>query len=400
MNVMLQILTGPEAGRSIEITPKEPLVLGRAEKGNGLISDPKISSTHCRVSWDGQTIHVEDLDSRNGTYVDGEKVTVAHLELGSMFQLGATEILIKRPQEIGKAPIVKPNVRGPLTELIGEYLSNFEVLEIISRGENSVVFRARDTENKRTVALKVLLPEFVKREEDMKRFVRSVKTMMPVQHPNIVEIYGAGKTGKYCWMAMEFIDGRPLTKVLKEEGIAGTLDAKYALRVGIQIARALEQAHEHQVVHRNLTPRHILVNSTGETFKLVDLVLAKSLEGTMAIQVSADTELVGEVEYMSPEQTQGTVDLDIRSDIYGLGATMYALLAGKPAFTGTGPWQIVTAIRNDAPDFSWRDRLGMSDYFVDAVTKMMAKDPEDRFQDPTELVSVLERVATLAGYQI
>ena len=163
MNVMLQILTGPEAGRSIEITPQEPLVLGRAEKGNGLISDPKISSTHCRVSWDGQTIHVEDLDSRNGTYVDGEKVTVAHLELGSMFQLGATEILIKRPQEIGKAPIVKPNVRGPLTELIGEYLANFEVLEIISRGENSVVFRARDTENKRTMALKVLLPEFVKR---------------------------------------------------------------------------------------------------------------------------------------------------------------------------------------------------------------------------------------------
>lgn len=398
MNLTICIISGPDEGRTIKLKPSEPHVLGRSvAEGDGGLNDKSTSKKHCKLLWDGQTLRVEDLGSRNGTIVGGRKIDAVNVNPGETFNIGGNEILVQRVKNEGARLSGR---RGPYPELLHQRMGDFEVGEIIAVGTTGVVFKAKDVTRDRTVALKVLRPEMSQQEEDLKRFVRSVKTMMPVKHPNLIETYNAGKNGPYCWVSMEYFPGENLAKVIQRRGIAGKMEATYALRVAVQIARALQIANANNIVHRNLTPRHILADRNGEAFKLTDLFLAKAIEGTMAINVSGEDELVGELEYMSPEQTRGTTELDIRSDIYGLGATIYALMAGRAPFEGRTPWEIINKIRGEKPDPVWQGGLGDAEYFTDAVLKMLAKDPADRYETPKELLAALERAAKFTGVTI
>ena len=158
-----------------------------------------------------------------------------------------------------------------------------------------------------------------------------MKTMLPIRHPNIVRLYNAGKKGPVCWAAMEFIEGESLTKVIDRIGIQGMLDWHEVFRLAVQIGRALQEASEHKIIHRNVTPTNILRRTSDKTCLLGDLMLAKGLEGTTAQQITQPGQLIGDLAYMSPERTQPDAVADCRSDLYGLGATLYALLAGAVA---------------------------------------------------------------------
>ena len=158
----------------------------------------------------------------------------------------------------------------------------------------------------------------------MQRFIRAMKTMLPIKHENIVALYNAGKAGRYAWVAMEYVDGESLTQVIQRIGAAGMLDWQNAFRVAVHIGRALECADEHKIIHRNIMPANILLTH-DKIAKLGDLMFAKALEGTAAEQITRPGQLVGELAYMSPERTRGTSDIDGRSDLYGLGATRCTL---------------------------------------------------------------------------
>ena len=249
------------------------------------------------------------------------------------------------------------------------------------------------------MALKVLRPEFAKDEEEIQRFIRAVKTMLPLRHPNLVTLYGAGKTGPHCWIAMEFIEGESLTQVIQRIGVAGMLDWKNAFRVALDIGRALQFAHEQHIVHRNVAPQNILLQKSDKTAKLGDLMLAKAMEGVLAQQVTRPGELVGAVEYMSPERTRGTQDIDGRSDIYGLGATLYALLTGRPPFEGSTLIEKITRIRQTEPDKPTKYQMGINGFFESAVLKMLAKRPQDRFQTASELLKELDRIRSVISFR-
>ena len=126
---------------------------------------------------------------------------------------------------------------------------------MIAKGQSGLVFKANDFKNDREVALKVLWPEFTQNEDDMQRFIRAMKTMMPLRHPNLVTLYGAGKTGLYCWIAMELVDGESVTQVLARLGTANQLDWKRVLRLGYYLAKALEYAHEPGPLFTATSPR-------------------------------------------------------------------------------------------------------------------------------------------------
>src|SRR5437763_12842987 len=117
-----------------------------------------------------------------------------------------------------------------------------------------MVFKATDTRDDQTVAIKVLQPEFSRNDEEMQRFIRAMKTVLPLRHPNIVALLGAGKTGPFCWVAMEHVEGESMTQVIQRMGVAGMLDWKYGYRVAVHVARALEYAHGESIIHRNVTP--------------------------------------------------------------------------------------------------------------------------------------------------
>ncbi len=179
---------------------------------------------------------------------------------------------------------------------------------MIARGATGTVFRATAAKDGQTVALKVLQPEFSKNEEEMQRFVRAMKTVLALRHPNLVALYGAGKTGPYCWVAMGYVEGESMTQVIQRIGVAGMLDWRYGCRVAVHIGRALEYAHGQSVIHRNVTPQNILLRTADKTAKLGDLMLAKALEGALAQQITRPGELVGDVGYMAPQRRAGEAE--------------------------------------------------------------------------------------------
>src|SRR5262249_51465068 len=275
---------------------------------------------------------------------------------GEVFSIGETQIRYVRPNDphaastLVDAPPIKapppsplvpdvPTKSAPLpvknlTELAGKPLGYFAISNVIAKGRTGVVFRAVDARDGKDVALKVLLPEFSKNDDEMQRFIRGMKTVLPLRHPNLVAVYGAGKSGTFCWMAMEYIEGESLTQVIQRIGTAGMLDWRNALRVAVHVGRALDYAQQHAIIHRNITPPNILVQTSDKRTLLGDLMLAKALEGSLAQQITRPGEIVGDLAYMSPERTAGTADVDGRSDLYSLGATIYALLTGRPPCIG------------------------------------------------------------------
>jgi serine/threonine protein kinase len=192
-----------------------------------------------------------------------------------------------------------PEKASELEALSGQQLAHYDIGPVIGTGATSMVFHATDTKDNRPVALKVLLPAFAKEEEEVQRFIRAMKTVLPLRHPNLITVYGAGKTGPYCWVAMEYVAGENMTEVIGRLGVANMLDWRYAYKVAVHVARALAYAHEQQIIHRNVTPKNILLEATSKTVKLGDLMKAKALEGLLAKQITRPGELVGDVTYMS-----------------------------------------------------------------------------------------------------
>jgi serine/threonine protein kinase len=410
MSLQLIVIAGPDKDRVFTLQVGPNLMLGRSQSALYRLNDPRVSRGHCQVLLDGDQATVID-NSSSGTFVNGTKVSQHLLKLGDVIQLGDTKLRLQmgdfplsvalgaiEPATQHAAP-AKPKSPDKLAALSGQTLSHYEVGPVVGKGHSSMVFQARDTKDGKTVALKVLRPEFSQNDEEMQRFVRAMKTVLPLRHPNLIALYGAGKTGPHCWVAMEFVEGESLTSVIKHIGVAGMLDWRHAFRVAVHIGRALAYAHDKQIIHRNVAPENILLRTSDKVAKLGDLVLAKALEGTLAQQITRPGELVGDVAYMAPERTRGA-EVDGRSDLYGLGATTYALLTGRPPFEGATLIEKITRIRQSEPVRPTKFQMSIPHRFEQAVLKLLAKRPEDRYQTADELVTELERIAKLQGVAV
>jgi len=405
MRLQLVVVSGPDQGKIFSLSEGHSLLVGRAESVTFRLADPRVSRKHCRVVVDEGMVRLQDEGSRGGTFVNGRRITRHNLKPGDVVCVGNTELRLQWEPisdgptllEPGEVPRSKPapNI-APLLELVGKKIAHFAIQKHLATGTSGLVFRALDAKRDRLVALKVLWPEISQNEAAVQRFVRAMKAMLPIQHPNIVRLHEAGKSKPYCWLAMEYVEGENLTEVIARAGTAGMLDWRYAFRVAVDIARALEAAYEHRIIHRNITPANILVRSSDGVAKLGDLMLAKALSGSLARQITRPGELVGDVHYMSPERTRNQAEVDTRSDIYSLGATLYGLLAGRPPFEGKSLPEVIGKIREAEPVPPKKYQLAIYDLFENVVLRMLQKRPDDRYQTPGELLSELERIG---GYQ-
>jgi serine/threonine protein kinase len=221
--------------------------------------------------------------------------------------------------------------------------------------------------------------------------------MYTLRHPHVISLHQAGRSGPYLWFAMDFIDGESLTQVIDRIGVAGMLDWRYALRVALHLGEALQFAHEQHIIHRNITPQNVMVRSEDKCTMLGDLVLAKALEGTMAQQITRPGEVLGDVRYMSPERLAGVEPIDERSDIYSLGAMLYALLTGRPPFAGTSIIDTIKLVQTAAPVPPKKYQMSVNDMFEGVVLRMLAKRPEERYPSAAELLKHLQRVGRFQG---
>jgi serine/threonine protein kinase len=384
-------------------------MLGRSAKAQYVLSDPRVSRNHCQVLLQGDDILLRCNAGSGGTLVNGKTITEHHLKPGDLVQIGDTQLRlllgdlpldVAQAQSAGaRAPTADAAARQTqsLAALVGTTLAHYDITLLVGQGHAGVVFHATDTKDNRPVALKVLHPAFSQDDEEMQRFVRGMKTVLPLRHPHLVTLYGAGRNGPYCWMAMEYIAGENLRQVIDRIGIAGMLDWRHAFQAAWQVGQALDYAHEQGILHRNVTPTNILRDAASKSVKLGDLMLAKALEGPLAKQVTRPGELVGEVAYMSPERTRGTSDLDARSDLYGLGATVYALLTGRPPVPGKTLVEKIAHIRKTEPERPTKFQMSIPSHFEGVVLRLLAKEPEQRYQTARELLTELQRIARLSG---
>ncbi len=279
---------------------------------------------------------------------------------------------------------------GPTGLAPAQAIGPYRVIEEIGRGGMGVVYRAEHPALRREVALKVLIAGEHASPEALARFVGEARAVARLgHHPHIVPIHDVGTSGALHYLAMHFVDGRPLDALIRDGEIAPRRAATFARK----LALALQHAHDHGLLHRDVKPQNVLVTREGEP-QLTDFGLAKDVDDQSGVRTTEGT-LVGSPSYMPPEQAEGSDAVDTRADVYSLGATLFHMLVGEAPFTGPTMMNIIKRVITDLPD-SPRRRNPAVDRDLDAIClRCLEKEPERRYPTAGALSDDLE--AWLAG---
>ncbi len=280
-------------------------------------------------------------------------------------------------------------------------VGKYEVVSHIATGGMGAVYKAIDTVLKREVALKVLPPEMASKPNALERFRREARNAARLRHENIVTIYEFSQAATTFYLAMEFVDGIDLQEYIDRKG---RLEPEEARLIALQSARALEHAHTQGIVHRDIKPSNFLLARKGEILlvKMSDFGLARE-SGEEEARVTQDGHTVGTVDYMAPEQARDCGAADVRSDIYSLGCTVFHMLTGQAPFPGGSiPERLLKHAKDDPPDVR-RLNPRASESFCAVLRRMLAKDPDNRYQTPSALLKdliSLESTAPVTGHDV
>ena len=300
----------------------------------------------------------------------------------------------------GASPPPLPNDEPPgassaLGELTGKTFANFQIGPMLAAGNTGAVFRARDiTKPARAVAFQVLRPELCG-SEDKERFAKTMTVVRGLKHPTLVRVFGAGKNGPHFWIAMKFVVGESLAARLQRTGVAGRLDWRNTYLIAVSLARALHEIHQHGIIHRNLKPANVMIRTSDRKAMLGDWSRCRPMAGARVEPLPWPGQLVGDLTYLSPEQTQpGRVE-DAKCDFYGMGATLYTLLAGRPPFEAGTVDKMVEKIRGEEPPRPKEFQLAIPEGLEGLVMRLLAKRTDVRFQTSGDVLKELERVAKI-----
>ena len=280
-----------------------------------------------------------------------------------------------------------------LLELEGQTFGHFQIESLLGRGQSGLVFRAQDHKSKQTVSLKVLAADFPASDTELSRFVSALKTASSLHHPSLVTVNSAGKSGPYCWLSREYVEGESLTRRIRRLQEGGKPDWKAACRLALHLASLLEFLHRHKVAHGNITPRNVLIRARDQMTKLADLMLDRALEGSKLQKATLDKKLLTELPYRAPEQTDPHTAATPLGDIYSVGVVLYAVLTGKPPFTGETTKAVLSQIQAAKVVPPTKLQRGIPALFETTVLMMMAHRPEERFQTAADMLAAVESFA-------
>lgn len=265
--------------------------------------------------------------------------------------------------------------------MIGEKLGPYEIREEIGRGGMGIVYRAYHPSLDREIAIKVLPPHLIHNRELVQRFLREARAVAKLNHPNIVTVHDVGEHEGTYYFAMQLVDGIGLDQAIAEKGAFSLEETKSIVK---QVAGALGYAHQRDIIHRDVKPGNIIIDSTGQAV-LTDFGIAKAITDTRLTQTGTS---LGSPEYMSPEQAKGK-PADHRSDLYSLGVVFYKLLTGCAPYSGETPLGLaVQHISEPVPAI--RDVMPALPGYIDTIIqKLMAKEPSNRYQSASDLIRSL-----------
>ncbi len=321
------------------------------------------------------------VDRQLATHEEIEKARQSLTDSGQTL----AEILIKN-EIVTRAQIER--VKKQIQESQARQIPGYRIVSKLGAGAMATVYKAIHLRLDRPVAIKVLTRKLSENTEYVNLFYKEGKAAAKLNHPNIVQAYDVGEAGGLYYFVMEYVEGHTLYDELQGNKVFSEKDA---LRVIIQIARALKHAHEAGFIHRDVKPKNIMISKDG-TAKLADMGLARSTADVEAAQAEAGRAF-GTPYYISPEQIRGEVDIDFRADIYSLGATLYHVLTGRVPFEAPTPVAVMHKHLKESlvpPDHI---NTNLSAGIGEVVEVMMAKDRHRRYASTADLLLDLEAIA-------
>ncbi len=289
---------------------------------------------------------------------------------------------------------VQGKVAGPIPlPLLGQRIDCFELVESIGVGGMGAVYRALDSRLQRTVALKLLPPGQAVDPEVVQRFYQEGRAAARLDHENIARVYTIGHDADYHFIAFEYIEGTTIRQRVERGGVPPVGEA---INYILQIANALVHANERGVVHRDVKPSNIIITPFGRA-KLVDMGLARRFERDGDDGLTQSGMTLGTFDYISPEQARDPRSVDVRSDLYSLGCTLFYILTGRPPFPDGTVLQKLLHHQEDTPPDVRSLNSKVPAHLASIVEKLMAKDRDRRYQTPEQLVRDLLLVAGALG---
>lgn len=369
MRVTLHVVAGPQTGRAFTFDQHDTFMIGRSEDAQFCLPhDRFFSRHHCILEIAPPQCFLRDLDSTNGTFVNGIRVETAHLKHGDRIQGGETVLEVEVAAEPSELPF-EPYARIDKTEpsLITVLCLNcgvpsnaeasrpdaklsfvcddcreklrqnpqpipgYQMMRVLGQGGMGSVMLARSEKDGQAVAIKTLLPEVAVSEQSLKRFMREIEVAASLQHPHIVSYIEHGTHNGIVFLVTEYVSGMDASKLAKVRG--GKLSYKEVAKIIEQTLAALDFAHGKGFVHRDIKEQNILVNGSypGYVSKLTDFGLSKSYKQTGMSGVTMVGDVAGTIAYMPPEQVRDFKEVRPPSDIYAIGMTAYSLLTGAHA---------------------------------------------------------------------
>ena len=408
----LKVIDGADQGHSFLVPDQGIVNVGSSSKHSEIcLHDLYVSRVHCQLEAEGDHLIVTSLDTSKPTFVNGQQVRQHELVPGDVLRVGNSYLRLElevaaapaaaaaggRPGSSGSLAMPAKLARLPLSklgDLAGVTLGHFQIDKVLGGGFHGVVFRARDLKGDQDVALKVFAPDFPANDAEMQEFVQAMRTAMPIRHPGIVAIHGAGKSGFYCWLSRELVQGVSLAQMIHPSGKSREgIDWRLALRVAVHIAQALEVIHRQHLMHGNVTPQNILLEGKDGQAKLNDLLMKQALENTVLGQSVLEKKFLAELAYLAPEQTESGAFVDNLCDVYSLGVVVYALATGRLPFRGKNSEELLQQIREEIPAKPKKFERSIPSQFQEVILKMLAKRQEDRYPTATDLLADLDRVA-------
>lgn len=343
MHAELTVEVGREVGRVFVVRLGQTFVLGRGADVAITVDDERVSRRHASVELRPEGLFVTDLGSRNGTFLVGRRLAASEPVLtapGDVLELGAHRLRLDIQGLDERSRRERQRTRRLDEPLLPR--EEFELLGEIGRGATGRVYAARQRLLDRMVAVKVLRSDLGDDEEGQKRFLREARVCVKIDSPYVVQVHDVRVVFGRVYLIMELVNGPSA----KDRLAGGPLPLAEVARIGLDVANALQAAHKAGVVHRDIKPANILLAPNGPA-KLSDFGIAKELDSVESL--TSTGEGLGTLAYVSPEQATEARSVTPCTDIYGLGATLYHLVAGRPPFLPTSAKVLLQIIDQPPP---------------------------------------------------
>ncbi|HEV8167931.1 MAG TPA: FHA domain-containing serine/threonine-protein kinase [Pyrinomonadaceae bacterium] len=422
MQVNLKVISGPYKGRIFSFTQHDTFLIGRSPDAHlCLPEDRYFSRNHCLLEMNPPHSYLRDLNSTNGTFLNGQRVKDASLNNGDRVQCGETVLVVEvtttAPVELSETTQDAGMPKRPVLVMVeclncgrreqaqastpDEHLTflcedcrielkrspqaipGYDTVKLLGRGGMGCVMLGREQRTGRPVAIKTLLPEFAVSDKAMRRFMREIDVAAALKHRNIVEFIDRGTHNGVVYLVSEFVEGSDASKLAEDHG--GRLSYEDGISIIAQALDALSFAHAQGYIHRDFKDQNILVSGSSPNLfaKLTDFGLAKSFTQSGLSGVTMAGEMAGTLAYMPPEQLRNFRDVKPQSDIYAVGMTAYSLLTGCLALDLSKNSSVNDTIRAifEQPAVPLHQRAPHIPLPVcEIIDRALAKDPAQRWQ--------------------